>query len=141
MYLIVAVLITVALLAFTLLIRRKDLPPPVETLPWQHLEDRKRAIYENLRDLNFEYRVGKLSDEDYQRTKVELQNELAAVLAGIDKMKGAPAPAKAASKAKAGSNGASAAPGYDCPHCSAHFDRPLKFCGECGKPMSAEVKA
>jgi rRNA maturation endonuclease Nob1 len=24
-----------------------------------------------------------------------------------------------------------------CPHCSAAFDKPLKFCGECGKPMKA----
>ena len=34
--------------------------------PCQHLEERKAAIYENLRDLQFEYRVGKLSDADYQ---------------------------------------------------------------------------
>ena len=50
----------------------------------QHLETRKAAIYENLRDLQFEYRVGKLSDDDYQRTKKEMQAELAALLAEID---------------------------------------------------------
>ena len=38
----------------------------------QYLDDRKAQIYENLRDLQFEYRVGKLSDEDYQSTKRDL---------------------------------------------------------------------
>ena len=49
--------------------------------PIQHLEDRKYAIYDNLRDLQFEYRLGKLSDDDYQQTKQALQKELAVVLA------------------------------------------------------------
>ena len=55
-------------------------------------------IYENLRDLQFEYRVGKLSDADYQPTKVGLQKELAGVLAEIDKL--APAAAVAAAVAE-----------------------------------------
>ena len=50
-----------------------------------HLEQRKAQIYENLRDLVFEYRVGKLSSEDYQKNKVALQCELAAVVVAIAK--------------------------------------------------------
>ncbi len=76
--------------------------------------------------MQFEYRVGKLSDDDYQRTKQELQQELAGVLARIDAVAGAGAsPVKAAAPAP-----------NQCPHCGAKFDRPLKFCGECGKPMA-----
>ena len=53
----------------------------------------KAAIYENLRDLQFEYRVGKLSDQDYQRTKTELQTQLAGVLGEIESIEqGAPKP-------------------------------------------------
>jgi DNA-directed RNA polymerase subunit RPC12/RpoP len=26
---------------------------------------------------------------------------------------------------------------YICPSCKTEFDQPLKFCGECGKPMKA----
>ena len=72
-------------LLFTLTIRAKDLPPPDPVSPTQYLEDRKAQIYENLRDLQFEYRVGKLSDEDYQQTKLGLQKELAGVLGEIEK--------------------------------------------------------
>ena len=57
--------------------RAKDLPQPEPVSPFQHLDERKAAIYENLRDLQFEYRVGKLSDQDYQQTKLDLQRELA----------------------------------------------------------------
>ena len=69
---------------FTLTIRAKDIPQPDPVSPTHHLEERKARIYENLRDLQFEYRVGKLSDEDYQRTKLTLQQELAVVLTEID---------------------------------------------------------
>jgi len=83
----VVLLIAVTIL-FTLSIRTKDVPPPDPVSPTRHLEERKAAIYENLRDLQFEFRVGKLSDEDYQQTKLGLQKELAGVLAEIDKTVG-----------------------------------------------------
>src|SRR5713226_2099686 len=82
-----ASLITVAVIIFILSVRAKDLPQPEPVSPFQHLDERKAAIYENLRDLQFEYRVGKLSDQDYQQTKRDLQRELAGVMAEIDRVK------------------------------------------------------
>ena len=134
--------IAIVVLVFVLGVRPKDLPEPEPVSPFVHLDERKAAIYENLRDLQFEYRLGKLSDNDYQLTKKDLQKELAAVLAEVDKVKltlqsgrpPAPAPAPAA-KAKAPAPLASG--NYTCPHCNATFEQDLKFCGECGKPMKA----
>src|SRR5207247_6405007 len=80
-------LIAVAVIVFILSVRAKDLPAPEPVSPFQHLDERKAAIYENLRDLQFEYRVGKLSDQDYQQTKLDLQRELAGVMAEIDRVK------------------------------------------------------
>jgi hypothetical protein len=130
MLLAAAVLLIAVTVLFTFSIRDKDMPAPEPLSPTRHLDERRAAIYENLRDLQFEYRVGKLSDADYQQTKVGLQKELAGVLAEIERVKsGAPAaPLKPAAPA--------AAPGTVCPHCNATFPRPLKFCGECGKAMS-----
>ncbi len=88
----VVVLVVAVTVLFTLFVREKDIPPPEPVSPTKHLEDRKAAIYENLRDLQFEFRVGKLSDADYQQTKLNLQKELAAVIGEIEK---APAPAAA----------------------------------------------
>ena len=79
-----ALLLLLIAFALPLAIRSRDLPPPEVHSPTQHLEDRKAAIYENLRDLQGEYRMNKLSDEDYQASKQELQRELAEILARID---------------------------------------------------------
>jgi hypothetical protein len=46
-----------------------------------YLQERKEAIYENLRDLNFEQQAGKLPDQDYQSLKSSLEEEAAGVLA------------------------------------------------------------
>ena len=126
-----AAVLAIVVIAFILGVRPKDLPQPEPESPFQHLDDRKAAIYESLRDLQFEYRVGKLSEEDYQISKRDLQKELAVVLSDVDKLKSqlavngtAPppaAPAKLSSKV--------------CPACGAKFEKELKFCGECGKPM------
>jgi hypothetical protein len=127
MILALGLLLIVAALLYTLGVRARDLPEPEPVSPTRHLEERKARIYENLRDLNFEYRVGKLSDTDYQRTKTDLQGELAAVLAEIDKVQ--PAPVAAPKSAKRDP--------LACPHCSAKFDKPMKFCGNCGKEMGS----
>src|ERR1700682_1247678 len=39
------------------------------------LRERKDAVYENLRDLNFEFKAGKMPDVDYQSLKASLQEE------------------------------------------------------------------
>ena len=134
MIIVITCVIAIAVIVFVLGVRAKDLPAPVPESPFQHLDQRKAAIYENLRDLQSEYRLGKLSDADYQSTKKDLQKELAVVLGEVDKL-----------KAELGMNGAVPPPpapkpketGLVCPHCGAKFDKPLKFCGECGKPMQA----
>ena len=128
-----ACLITVGVLAFILSVRAKDLPQPEPVSPFQHLDERKAAIYENLRDLQFEYRLGKLSDHDYQQTKLDLQKELAVVMAEIAAGR-IPAPAPELVKTAAVPKGPAK---YVCPWCKAEFAQPLKFCGECGKPMKA----
>src|ERR1700730_14897236 len=87
MIIILASLLTIGVLVFILSVRAKDLPEPAPVSPFEHLDERKAAIYENLRDLQFEYRVCKLSDQDYQQTKQDLQKELAGVLAEIDRLK------------------------------------------------------
>src|SRR5260370_19847833 len=87
MIIVITCLVAILVLAFVLGVRARDLPVPEPESPFQHLDERKAAIYENLRDLQFEYRVGKLSDQDYQSTKKDLQKELAGVLAEVDKIK------------------------------------------------------
>ena len=49
-----------------------------------YLLERKEQLYENLRDLNFEYRAGKYPEEDFEVQRAQLENETAQLLAEID---------------------------------------------------------
>ena len=49
-----------------------------------YLQERKDATYENLRDLNFEYKAGKLSEQDYAMQRAALEDEAAAILAEME---------------------------------------------------------
>ena len=155
MVLSIAALLTVGALVFTLFVRARDVPAPEPVSPTQHLDERKAEIYFGLRDLQFEYRLGKLSDGDYQKTKLGLQAELAKVLAETDAILALQPQAAKSAAPKAAlkpvpavpkpslptSNPAPQVSNMDatattCPHCGATFERALKFCGECGKAMS-----
>jgi hypothetical protein len=135
-----AIVLVLGALFYTLFVRAKDVPEPIPVSPIQHLEDRKHAIYDNLRDLQFEYRLGKLTDGDYQQTKQALQKELAVVLSETEqtlKTLGMSAVRKPATKPSRDK------PSRDregsvtiCPHCGAKFNEALKFCGECGKAIA-----
>ncbi len=138
MIIVITCLLAIAVIAWVLLVRPQDLPDVEPPSPFRHLDERKASIYENLRDLQFEYRVGKLSEADYQHTKQDLQKVLAAVMAEVDKL-----------KAELNGNGASPKPqpvavaksgGRTCPACGARFEKELKFCGECGKPMKVAAQ-
>jgi len=131
--------VAIAAIAFILGVRPKDLPVPEPVSPFAHLDERKAAIYENLRDLQFEYRLGKFSDEDYQNTKKDLQRELAGVLAEVDKLRATLTAGGVGQVTERPAKPAQPKPPADfaCPSCGAKFKDNLKFCGECGKPMKA----
>ncbi|MFN7924203.1 MAG: hypothetical protein U0Q16_29140 [Bryobacteraceae bacterium] len=130
MELAIAIALVAGVILYLFAVRPKDLPATEPLAPGFHLEEKKARIYEGLRDLQFEYRVGKLSDEDYQRTKTGLQTELAGVMAELETIAGKPKPEAPAAKA-------APKPGTLCPHCGASFENPMKFCGQCGKSMEA----
>ena len=51
-----------------------------------YLRERKEVVYENLRDLNFEYKAGKFPESDYLQMRSALEDEAAAVLAEIEQL-------------------------------------------------------
>jgi hypothetical protein len=144
---VITCVIAIAVIAFILGVRPQDLPVAEPESPFHHLDERKAAIYENLRDLQFEYRLGKLSDNDYQTTKKDLQKELAQVMGEVDKLKAqlngagtvaassAAAPAQKQKTAPAAASANQRSSEFICEACGAKFEKALKFCGECGKAM------
>lgn len=51
-----------------------------------YLLERKEQLYENLRDLNFEFRAGKYPEEDFVAQRALLENETAQLLAEIERL-------------------------------------------------------
>lgn len=89
-----ALLITFAALLYVFTLPEKIYSGRAKTRA-SYLRERKDAVYENLRDLNFEYRAGKVPDADYQSLKTSLQDEAAALLAEIARLEGNVVPGKA----------------------------------------------
>jgi hypothetical protein len=61
-----------------------DLAPHRSKL--DQLMERRDTIYDNIRDLRFEYRAGKYSEGDYEAMKNSMETEAAMVLAEIDQL-------------------------------------------------------
>lgn len=51
-----------------------------------YLRERKDAIYENLRDLNFEFKSGKFTQADYDGMRAGIESEAARILAEIEQL-------------------------------------------------------
>lgn len=68
-----------------------------------YLQERKEVVYENMRDLNFEFHAGKISAEDYASLKAGLEEEAAGILAESARLMGAAgAAAESVTKLKGG---------------------------------------
>lgn len=60
----------------------------VEKTRLDYLRERKDVVYDNLRDLNFEYRAGKFPEEDYARQRDALEVEAAHILSEMETLGG-----------------------------------------------------
>jgi hypothetical protein len=79
-----ALAVAVGLFIFYIQPDASDLAPHRSKL--DQLLERRDTIYDNLRDLRFEYRSGKYSEGDFEAMKTALENEAALVLAEIDQV-------------------------------------------------------
>jgi len=78
----VCALITAATLFYVFSVPDSMVAGPEKTRA-AYLRERKEVVYENLRDLNFEFKAGKFPESDYQTMKNSLEEEAAAILAEI----------------------------------------------------------
>ncbi len=55
----------------------------------EFLEERREVVFDNLRDLNFEFKAGKYPAEDYAAHRAVLEDEAAAIVTEIETLQGA----------------------------------------------------
>jgi len=85
MIIVLCALFTV-ILFFYVFYTEEDVPVGEEKTRLGYLYERKDVIYDNLRDLNFEYKAGKFPDGDFEAMRSTLEAEAAQVLGEIDQL-------------------------------------------------------
>jgi hypothetical protein len=79
----VIIVLTLGLFAYAFLVPQ-EVEHSTDKTRLVFLRERRDVLYDNLRDLNFEHRAGKLPDEDYQSMRAAMEDEAALLLAEIE---------------------------------------------------------
>jgi hypothetical protein len=106
----------------------------IEETEWDLLQRKKEVILGNIQDLDFEYKCGKLSEEDYNKIRGEMSGEAAAVLHDIDSIessKDLDALIRREVLSRQNKPG-QAKQQTACPSCGFKNPATNKFCAECG---------
>jgi len=90
------------ILFFYVFYTEEDVPVGEEKTRLGYLYERKDVIYDNLRDLNFEYKAGKFPDGDFEAMRSTLEAEAAQVLGEIDQLENGKAAAALSSTSRKG---------------------------------------
>jgi len=109
----------------------------IEETEWDLLQRKKEVILGNIQDLDFEYKCGKLSEEDYTKIRGEMTAEAASVLRDIDNIessKDLDALIRREVLARQKKPGQSKQ-GAGCPSCGFKNPATNKFCAECGASL------
>jgi hypothetical protein len=64
----------------------RELDTGVDKTRLAYLYERKDVVYENLRDLNFEFKSGKFTQQDYDAMRGSIEAEAARILDEIEKL-------------------------------------------------------
>ncbi len=103
------------------------------------LLNRKAIVYSNIKDLEFEYKMGRLSDADFNRLEAGYKNEAAIILRNLDQLgaeKNIDENIEKDIAVKRSRLSPSLAPAPEksrhCPLCGAEVVPGKKFCGDCG---------
>jgi hypothetical protein len=69
----------------------RDLDTGMDKTRLEYLYERKEVVYDNLRDLNFEFKAGKFTQADYDGMRLGMEAEAARLLAEIETLESIPA--------------------------------------------------
>ncbi len=112
---------------------------PIDMTPAADLKRRRMVVYENMADLEFEYQSKKLGQKDYNSLRDDYRTEAAHLMAASQELERGTAEDRlierkvAARRARLKSRQAES---YVCKTCGFNNPVPVKFCGDCGSPIS-----
>jgi hypothetical protein len=116
---------------------------PVDVTPSADLKRRRLVVYENLQDLEFEYKAGKIVPEDYEALRNNYRAEAAGLMAAsleVERADAGEALIEREVAARRAERRQPPVPDYRCPKCGFENPLPVKFCGECGAALRPAKK-
>ena len=106
----------------------------IEETEWDLLQRKKEVILGNIQDLDFEYKCGKLSEEDYRRIRAEMSAEAAQVFQKVESLESS-ADLDALIRREISTRKNRSAAAVACPSCGGRNPTTNKFCAECGAKL------
>src|SRR5215467_5392699 len=106
----------------------------IEETQWDLLQRKKEVALGNIQDLDFEFKCGKLSEEDYRKIRGEMSAEAAVVFQEIENIESA-ADMDALIRREISARKTKSKPAAHtavCSSCGAANPATNKFCAECG---------
>ena len=142
MYLLIAVLIAIVLAVLVVwpLLKadsqQDSAVVPIDVTPLADLKRRRLVVYDNMQDLDFEFKAGKIAPDDYQSLRENYVAEAAELMLAAQEVE-RPRSAMDAyiEREVAGRRARRKAPpveDYVCAKCGFENPLPVKFCGNCG---------
>jgi len=106
------------------------------------LLDRKAVVYRNLKDLEQDHKMGRLSEADFQQLSAGYKSEAAVILQSLDKLGASENLDDMIEKGVASRRASLHASGSTesrnstrCPSCGAEVTSGKKFCADCGRRL------
>jgi len=111
----------------------------IDETEWDLLQRKKEVTLSNIQDLDFEYKCGKLSDEDYAHVRSEMTADAAKILHRIEEIESSQdldALIRREVAIRRGKTVPATDSNLNCPSCKAKNPGSNKFCAECGAKLS-----
>lgn len=108
---------------------------PIDVTPLGDLKRRRLVVYENIKDLEFEFQAGKIARDDYQSLRENYLAEAAELMVAsqeAERVSAQDALIEREVAARRARRKPEQADDYTCPKCGFENPLPVKFCGECG---------
>ena len=108
----------------------------IEETEWDLLQRKKEVILGNIQDLDFEYKCGKLSEEDYKKVRGEMSAEAAVVFHEIDSIESSrDLDVLIRREVAARKNKTKPSKTVICQSCGCKNPTTNKFCADCGAKL------
>ena len=118
-------------------------PVPTDVTVLGDLKRRRLVVYDNLKDLEFEFQSGKIARQDYEALRTNYLGEAAGLMAATQEaelLKQDDAVVEREIAARRVQRKTQPKIEYMCSACGYENPLPVKFCGECGARIGAPGK-